>query len=109
MPQSLVTLARTAPLLLVLLGHLGGCATHRLVVDEPNPATGYEDATLTAYFWGTIEREEVAENCLDHALDEVRVRTNPAYALVTVITLGIVVPVEVQWKCRKLPPQVGEF
>ncbi|MEM9386497.1 MAG: hypothetical protein AAGA68_15680 [Pseudomonadota bacterium] len=82
-------------LLVPLLFRMAGCASHRLVVDQPNPATGYENATLTAYFWGIVEREEVAGNCLDHALDEVRVRTNPAYALVTVICLGIVVPVEV--------------
>ena len=102
-------LVRRSACLLVTAYILHGCATHRLVVDEPNPATNYQRTTIVAYLWGIIETQKVATNCLDHALDEVRVRTNAANLFVTVATLGIVIPVQVDWKCRKLSTDPGEF
>jgi hypothetical protein len=70
---------------------------------EPNPATDYRSATLHAFLWGAIEQEQIAENCKSNAIDEVRVQNNFGYALVTVVTLGIWMPLDVEWKCRKRP------
>ena len=43
----------------------------------------------------------IAENCESNALDEVRVSTNFGFALVTVLSLGIWQPIEVNWRCAE--------
>ena len=94
---------------LVAVLSIPGCARFTVSVKKPNPATDYEQATMHAFFWGAIEDKEIAERCESNALDEVRARTNLAYALATVVTLGIWIPMEMEWKCRKRPPQVGDI
>jgi hypothetical protein len=84
-----------------------GCAYYRVVVPEPTPATDYETATMNAYLWGVIEDTQPTDNCLSNALDEVRVRRTFPQALATVLTLGIWMPLEVQWKCAKPPQREG--
>jgi len=88
---------------------LAGCANYHLRSPEPNPATGYKHATLHAFLWGAIEETEVADTCESDAIDEVRVRNNYGYALITVVTLGIWMPMDVAWKCRKRPLDSGEI
>ena len=44
-----------------------------------------------------------------NGLDEVRISTNLGYPFVSVATLGIWVPLDVEWRCARLPVQEGEF
>jgi hypothetical protein len=37
-------------------------------------------------------------------MQEVRVTTNFGYAVLTVVTLGIWSPMEIEWRCAKQPP-----
>lgn len=94
---------RTA-FLIALLGSavfFQGCARYRVAVSEPTPATDYETATLNAYFWGAIEENQHTENCKRAAIDEVRIHQTFPNILATVLTLGIWMPLEVEWKCAK--------
>ena len=104
-----MTIMRTA-FLIALLGSvvlLQGCARYRVVVPEPTPATDYETVTLDAYFWGAIEETQHTENCLDNTIDEVRIHQTFPNILATVLTLGIWMPLEVEWKCAKRPQSEG--
>ena len=94
-------------LLVVGVLSVQGCAHYRVVVPEPTPATDYETATMNAYFWGAIEETLPAENCVDNSLDEVRVRQTFPHVLATVLTLGIWMPLEVEWRCAKRPQSEG--
>ena len=87
--------------LLGLVVLLQGCARYRVVVPEPTPATDYQTETMNAYLWGAIEETQPAENCRDNALDEVRVHQTFPNILATILTLGIWMPLEVEWKCAK--------
>jgi len=50
----------------------------------------------------------VVPNCQDNnALDEVQFRTNFGYSLIMVASLGLLAPVQVQWKCHKPCARTG--
>ena len=89
---------------------LEGCAYHRLVVREPNPADQYyHPVSSSAVAWGAIEQQRVADKCETNLLSEVRVRTSFAQALATVLTLGFWQPSRVEYRCSKAPTGVGEI
>ena len=93
-------------LLAIMLGlSLPGCYHSRILVKQPDPATEYESRVVTSYFWGLVQENSVAEDCPDNRLDEVRVSTNFGYLLLSVVSLGIVVPMKVEWKCAKDCPR----
>lgn len=87
-----------------------GCAYHRLVVREPNPADQYyHPVSSSALAWGAIEEQRVAEKCETSLLSEVRVQTSLLQALATVLTLGFWQPSRVEYRCSKEPTGVGEI
>ena len=103
-------MARRASVVLPLLLVLNSCAYHRLVVRNPDPADQYyHSEKSTAVGWGAIEQQRVATKCETSLLSEVRVRTSLGSALITVLTLGLVQPSEVQYRCAKRPAEEGEI
>jgi hypothetical protein len=82
-----------------------GCSTTHVSVAEPDPVTEYRERNETAhtFFWGLVldPQTVIADNCESNALDEVRVSTNFGFALVTVLSLGIWSPIEVNWRCAE--------
>ena len=86
-----------------------GCYHSRLTV-EGTPATEYEKKTTHALFWGLVQEDVAATNCKGDGLQEVRVSTNFGYALLSVATLGIWVPLEIEWRCAKaVAPDTSVF
>lgn len=83
-----------------------GCATHRLVVQHPNPYGEPHSVDSTAFGWGAVQRRTVAE-CDNSLLDEVRVKQNLGQSLVTVLTLGLVMPTTIEYLCAKTPVADG--
>ena len=77
------------------------CAHYRIVVPEPAPATDYKREVMNVYFWGALEDPLDTDNCVSNAIDEVRVKRTLPYVLATILTLGIWMPLEVEWKCAK--------
>lgn len=86
-----------------------GCYHYRVVVPGPDPATDYERRTVHALFWGLLQEDTPATDCLSNALDEVRVTTNLGYLAVSVASLGIWVPMQVSWRCAKEDAPVGDI
>jgi hypothetical protein len=91
---------------ILALSLLGGCATHRLVVAHPNPYNEPHRVNSTAFGWGAVQRRTVAE-CDNSLLDEVRVKQNFGQSLITVLTLGIVMPTTIEYICAKTPVNPG--
>ena len=83
-----------------------GCAQHRLVVARPNPTGEPVVADSTAYAFGTVQPRTVAE-CNTNLIDEVRVHQNLGQALISVITLGIVMPTRIEYLCAKVPAETA--
>ncbi len=85
---------------------LSGCFHYRLTPVTPDgeplpPATEPESATVWAFAWGLAQPTVSPANCQGNGASEVTTTTNLGYALLTVITLGIVAPAEVEWRCAK--------
>lgn len=93
--------------LLVIATH--GCYHYRVIATE-SAATEYEKRTVYSLFWGLAQENIPASDCLSGGINEVRVSTNFGYALVSVATLGIVVPLDMEWRCAKeAPPDTSVF
>ncbi len=93
-------------LLVALLG-APACYHYRVQAPQPNPATEAQKETRWAFFWGLIQDKEWrADLCQpSNALDEVKVSTNLGYAMLTVVTLGIVSPMNLEYRCAKQPSE----
>jgi len=90
--------------LLVLLFTTPSCYQYRVLNTTNDPATEYQKKVLWSYCWGLVNKPEnfVVPNCgNNNALDEVQFRTNFGYSLITVVSLGILAPTQVKWKCHK--------
>lgn len=67
----------------------------------PLAATDPERRTVWVFMWGWLQKNIDTPNCVTGRLAEVKVSTNFAFACVTVLSLGFVQPVTVEWRCAK--------
>lgn len=89
---------------------LNACAYHRLVVAQPNPPDQiYHPVKSNAFAFGAVEQQTVASACETNLLSEVRVRTSILHSLATVLTLGLWQPAALEYRCSKLPTNVGSI
>ncbi len=101
-----------AALCVALLLTGSSCFHYRVAAPGPErPATDYKGKMAHAYLWGMFQKPNpiTPDNCPDGVdLYDVRVTTNYAYLLVSVLSLGIWVPMEIEWRCAKKPsPDFG--
>ena len=107
--HSFIRLLRLSVVVIVLLSN-EGCYHTRVLTSHNDPSTQYQKVTVNTFFWGLVQRNIIATDCDAlqlKSLDEVRVTTNYGYALITVLTLGIWCPVQLEWKCPKPCPREG--
>lgn len=98
--------------LVLLLCLTQSCYHYRISTSRFDPSTGYQKKTAHSFFWGLVQRNVIATNCDSlnlKSLDEVRITSNFGYSFITVATLGIWSPVQVEWKCPKPCPREGEL
>ena len=79
-------------------------SSYRVLNTKSDPSTEYQTRILWSYVWGLINKpnEFHVPNCTDsNAIDEVVFSKNFGQSLLTFVTLGIVSPVNVKWKCHK--------
>jgi hypothetical protein len=95
-------------IILVASGIVGGCAHYHVRSAEPNPGTELVSRPSNSALWGAVRDDVIPHNCQTNAIDEVRVNRNAGHALVTILTLGLWAPVDVEWRCRKPEPREGE-
>jgi hypothetical protein len=97
---------------ILLLFSTQSCYQYRVLNTQRDPGTEYQKKVLWSYAWGLVNKPQnfIVPNCDSaSALDEVVFRTNIGYSLIQVVSLGIVAPVQVQWKCHKPCPREGEL
>jgi hypothetical protein len=115
---------RTLGLLLVTVAIVAGSGCyHTRVFTTGQPATAYSQQTVHSLFWGLAQQNvepPTINNCISNSMQEVRITTNFGYAVLTVVTLGIWSPMEIEWRCAKqaapgpvplgfAPPEPGGF
>jgi len=102
--RTLLAVSKKTLLAVSCLVMMQGCYHARIQTANFDPSTTYESKTVHTMFWGLVQEDIVAANCdalQVKGLDEVRVTTNYGYALITVLTLGIWCPTQIEWKCAK--------
>ena len=92
---------------------LQGCYHYRVINTTNEPGTEYRNTVMWSYAWGLVNKPQNfhVPNCPDSSsagIDEVIFSKNFGQSILTGITLGIVSPVKVQWRCHKKPQRVIE-
>lgn len=81
------------------------CYHYRVINTKNDPGTEYRDTVMRSYLWGLVNKPQNfhVKNCTDScaAIDEVVFSKNFGQSFVTLITLGIVSSVRIEWKCHK--------
>jgi len=86
-----------------------GCMTTRVVSQYDSNTIANNPLnrrTTWTYAWGLVQPKDINPKCspsFNH-LNSVSVRTNFGYLLLSVATLGIVVPMQVEWTCAPPDP-----
>jgi hypothetical protein len=89
---------------------LQGCSKYHVTTSQKNPGDiSYKKKVAATYLWGIINKPHtiVDTACGTAGLAEVKITTNPGYTVLSVVTLGIVNLIKVEWKCQKEPPIIG--
>jgi hypothetical protein len=88
---------------------LYSCSTTRVVTDYDfaDAVNINRDTTVYHYFWGLVKAADIRPKCdprYNH-LNMVQIQTTPLNTLVSFITLGIVIPQKLSYKCA--PPNLS--
>ena len=89
-----------------------GCFHYRLAPVAADgrvlaPATEPQSETLWSFVWGFVQPSVRPSTCQGNGVAEVTSSTNFGFAALTVVTLGLVAPFEVEWRCAKDSPTQG--
>jgi hypothetical protein len=70
-----------------------------------------KDTTVYHYFWGLKQVADIKPGCDErfNHLNGVVIRTTPGNILLSVITLGVVVPQKLSWCCAPYNPSPGSL
>ncbi|MEJ7741046.1 MAG: hypothetical protein WKF97_26810 [Chitinophagaceae bacterium] len=95
--------------LVLIIVSTQSCYHYRVLNTKNDPSTEYQTRVMWSYAWGLVNRPKDLHvpNCGNsNAIDEVQFSKNFGHSILTLITIGIVSPVEVRWKCHKPCPRV---
>jgi hypothetical protein len=78
------------------------------------PSTEWESKTLKSFAWGLWREDLPVTNCRlangqRLGIEELRIERSLAQTLLTVLTLGLVAPIQVSWRCCRPPVQSGSL
>ena len=94
---------------LIMGTSLNSCTTTRIVTkyDSDTFANNpLNQKTTWSFAWGLVQPKDINPKCdsrFNH-LDQVTVKNNWGFALISVLSLGIVMPQRVEWSCAPYSP-----
>ena len=110
--SSIVSLKQVYPVLVLVLGvaFAQGCANYQVTIPDSHPADiNYQGRTMHAFVWGTWYAPQVlAAECGREAINDVAIKRNYLHDLASVLTLGIWMPIEVNFRCSSTRVQEGQ-
>ncbi len=99
---------------ILLVFHASACYHYRAIPQQQASDTAVggarglgtelEGEIVWALAWGLVQEAPRIDNCEGQDLAEVEVTSNLGFALLTIMTLGFVAPVKVEWRCGKPAP-----
>lgn len=105
-------LYRRSVIAAVFMLHLAcfeSCSTTRIMAETDcdsfanNPVN---EKTTWSFLWGLVQPADINPQCdsrFNH-LNKVSAKTNLGYSLISIVTLGIVIPQHVEWCCAPYTP-----
>lgn len=99
-------LASATIILLLLAFTLEGCSAVTVTAVQASKADDTYTKTVVALWWGVSDPEEKVD-CNGNGLQYVKVKTNLLYSLCAVLTLGAVVPADIEFRCTSEPLRDG--
>jgi Bor protein len=107
-------LKRYLLLVIVIISGYGqqSCSTTRVVSKydcdtfENNPIN---KKTTWAFLWGLVQPKDINPKCdaRSNHMNKVTVKNNLGFAILSVVTLGIVMPQRIEWCCAPYSPAPG--
>ena len=98
-------------LLAVSVGTVVGCYHQYVAVARPDPEVRSGSKTVYSYAWGLLHSKDTVAVCPEtNAIDQLEVRANFGQTMLSILTLGIVVPRRIRWQCsrpREGPGEIG--
>ncbi len=97
-------------ILLIIIGlFINSCTTTRIVTkyDSDTFANNpLNQKTTWSFAWGLVQPNDINPNCDSRAnhLNIVTVKNNLGFALISVLSLGIVMPQRIEWSCSPYSP-----
>lgn len=84
-----------------------GCSTATVTARQAPLADDTYKTTVWAFGWGASDPVESIDCGSNTGLKVVSVSTSWVYSLITVVTLGAVVPMDIEYRCASEPMQGG--
>ena len=103
---------RTTIVLTMLAGALllPACAQYRVIRPSDDPTFGGPHReTINAFFWGTMYAPVAVATQCRHGINDLTIHRNFLDDLISVITLGIWMPIEVEYTCVEPQPVEGDI
>ena len=82
---------------LLVLGSLESCTVSRMVHQDDCDSAFMKKKTTWAFAWGLVQPAQINPGCSGMGINKVAVRTNLGFALITVATVGLVIPQRIEW------------
>ena len=97
--------------LVAVLTVAAACYHYRVAAPGPvSPGvTEPKGEVLWSFVWGLIQEYPRVDNCQGQGMAEVRASTNLGFVLLTVVTLGLASPMQVEWRCAPPTPPEGRI
>jgi hypothetical protein len=94
-------IARVA-LVVVLCAVDAGCYSFAVRSENDRPSA-YQGRTVHSYLWSLVEMDPVvvAANCGSEGISAVRAKTNYLFMAAGILSLGLWVPMTVEWRCAE--------
>ncbi len=86
---------------------LPGCSSVHVAAKQASKADDTFETTVWALWWGGSDPVESVD-CSGNGLQVVSTSTNWLYSLCAVVTLGAVVPLDIEYRCTSTPLQGGD-
>ncbi|MDX2051290.1 MAG: hypothetical protein SFV15_02800 [Polyangiaceae bacterium] len=85
----------------IAFGPLSGCYHYRVAPVQTVPADDGHAVVRHSMFWGLMQSRAEQPNCQGNGSAEVVASSNLGFAFISVATLGIWMPMTLEWKCAK--------
>ena len=85
-----------------------GCSSVHVTANQAPKADDTYEKTVWALWWGASDPVESVD-CNGNGLQFVTMKTNWIYSLCTFVTLGAVVPVDIEYRCTSEPLHGGDI